>query len=232
MKIVTACDLKYYKYIPYLRRAAEAVGHPLEVYTFGPGTEGLEHHVKFPAGLRDRLNYGQPETLTWAPYKPFIIQLALGQGPVVWMDADAFPIKPLVPDFKEFDIGVTMRRPEERGKSSIPLYTAFLNAGVVFVNDTLGACDFVEDWRQEVSRCPRGDQEALNTLVLQVTDLTTYDKTFLRGDTRIHVFRTDEYNNYHVGLGEVPKEDTKVIHLKVNSKFSADYAEIFERYVT
>ena len=154
------------------------------------------------------------------PCKPQIIRQALLSEKrfLAYMDADAFAIRRFdevnTPDY---DIGVTMRRPEERGKTSNPLFYSFLNAGVMFFNYTRAALDFLDMWQAEVGRTKNNsDQQALNVLVLHATDLTEYNRVFRIGNIRIKIFKTDDYNFYYFPQDPLPT--TKIVHCKTDRR--------------
>lgn len=158
------------------------------------------------------------------PCKPEIIRDALLKQKcfLAWMDADAFAIRRFDEvNSGDYDIGVTMRRPHERGLTQWPSLYGFLNAGVAFFNHTPAALEFIDLWMRELDNSPsRSDQEALNLLVLQATDLTEYDKIFRLGNIRIKIFRTDEMNFYY--WPEEVGEETKIIHIKTDRRAALD----------
>lgn len=113
---------------------------------------------------------------------------------IVYMGASAFAIRRFDEvNMLDYDVGVTMRRKEERGATSRPMVNGFLDAGVLFFNYTPAAFKFLAIWEEELV-LPVADQEALNAVVLRATDLTEYDKVFTLDGIRIKVFKCEEYN--------------------------------------
>jgi hypothetical protein len=113
---------------------------------------------------------------------------------IVYMDANAFAIRRFDEvNTLDYDVGMTMRRKEERGATNRPMMNGFLDAGVLFFNYTPAAFKFLEIWESELALTP-SDQEALNAVVLRATDLTEYDKVFPLEGIRIKIFKCEEYN--------------------------------------
>jgi galactosyl transferase GMA12/MNN10 family/Nucleotide-diphospho-sugar transferase len=152
------------------------------------------------------------------PCKPIIIRKALAQFRqfIAFMDADAFAIRRFDEvNTGDYDVGVTMRRRAERGATAWPLLYGFVNTGVVFFNHTAGAFQFLDEWDKALENSTAdSDQEALNMVVLQATDLTEYDKVFVWKGIRIKIFRCDDYNFYY--WPQEPLPNTKIVHCKTN----------------
>lgn len=158
------------------------------------------------------------------PFKPAVIRAALTQHRqfIAYMDADAFAIRRFDEiNTDDYDVGVTMRRPEERGATQWPALYGFLNAGVMFFNHTPAAFKFIDIWEAELNNSSSAsDQEALNMVVLQATDLTEYDKIFYWKGIRIKIFRTDDYNFYYWPQEPLPK--TRILHAKTDKRLALD----------
>jgi len=113
----------------------------------------------------------------------------------------------------DYDVGVTMRRKEERGATQWPTHYGFLNAGVLFFNHTPAAFRFIDLWEDEIKNTrSQSDQEALNLVILQATDLTEYNKVFNWNGIRIKIFRCDDYNFFY--WPQEPMPETKIVHCK------------------
>jgi len=157
--------------------------------------------------------------------KPQIVRDAFnGKDFLVWLDADAFIIKPLGGILTDdYDVGVTMRRQRERGKSRFPNMWGYLNTGVIFFNHTDKASEFIDKWEEKrLTLVPQDNQYALNELVREVTDLTEYDKVFVRDDgIRIKVFRCEEYNCFYFQEGI--SDEAKILHFK--GRYRSEYYE-------
>jgi hypothetical protein len=154
------------------------------------------------------------------PCKPQLIRRALKDLHqfIAYMDADAFAIRRFDEvNTGDYDVGVTMRRPEERGSTCWPLHYGFINAGVMFFNHTPATFMFIDLWEKEMAhQSTSSDQKGLNSLVLQATDLTQYDKVFNWNGIRIKVFKCDDYNFYYWPQEPLPK--TKILHAKTDRR--------------
>lgn len=154
------------------------------------------------------------------PFKATIILDALQsrQRFLTYMDCDAFAIRSFDEiDTEDYDIGVTMRRPHERGRTEWPVLYGYCNTGVVFAYPTKATFDFLARWQERSNTCfARSDQQALNELALEVTDFTEYDKVFEKDGLRIKVFKCDDYNFYY--WPETPLPTTKIVHCKTDKR--------------
>lgn len=132
---------------------------------------------------------------------------------VVYMDTRSFAICRFDEvNTGDYDVGVMMRRAEERGATSEPLIHGFLDSAVMFFNPTPAAFLFLDLWETQEAELmgSMSDQEALNILVLQATDLTEYDKVFVWQGIRIKVFRCEDY--CFSRWPQEPLPTTKIVH--------------------
>ncbi len=206
MRIIVAADKSFREMAKFAIKKVEEFGYIPLIYDLG----GLGIGKKFEVTRAEIAEKMQGIMLT--PFKPRLIADALKGtgGHIIWIDTDAFIIKPIVLT-DDFDVGVMMRRQSERGRSSFPDITGYLNAGVIFFKGTEKAREFVREWEKKTLELG-SDQHALNELVREVTDLTEYDKIFVRGGVRIKVFRCDEYNYYY--LEEGVSDEARILHFK------------------
>lgn len=171
-----------------------------------------------PFDVQESFDLTMDRTFSKSPYKPFIIRKALQdtKGFVAWLDADAMAIRKFDEvESDDYDIGVTMRRPHERGGTEYPEYSGYANAGVMFFNYNERTMNFIDAWIRTLPHTyTQSDQQALVKLCLECTDFSEYDKVFVhpRYGTRIKVFKCDEYNFYY--YPETPFPTTKIVHLK------------------
>lgn len=215
MKIITASNSAFEPIASLTREANRRAGYDTKCYTVPEIA---------PPGSKER-NCGK------APWKPSIIRQAMLEfrNHIVWLDADAWVIRDIsCMERMDYDVAVTMRRPDERGRSDWPDVYGYLNAGVIFFAPTIAACLFIKRWENEVKETPsNSDQHALNNLVRQVTDLTEYDKVFLFEGVRVLVLSTDEYNWYYFPAEPTP--DTKILHCKTDLRDRVNLKEWTER---
>jgi len=154
------------------------------------------------------------------PCKPNLIRKGLRDHEqfITYMDADAFAIRKFDEvNSDDYDVGVTMRPQEMRGATKWPLIYGYLNSGILFFNYTAAAFSFLDMWEKAVNgNHSKSDQEGLNTLVLQATDLTKYNKTFKLRNIRIKVFHCDIYNFFY--WPKKPLLTTKIVHCKTDKR--------------
>ena len=132
---------------------------------------------------------------------------------LVWLDGDAFLWGKLDLDW-DFDIGVTMRRQKE-----ILEYDDPLNSGVVFVNNTDKAKEFLEEISETDGKI---DQSVLTELVGEVTCFTEYYGVFKRKGVRIKTLPTDKYNCYYFNE-KLNDKDNLILHFKGNMRKEAQH---------
>lgn len=215
--IVTCANAAYDEIIKASMARNTGLGYKVRVYDIGSLGIGKPFNTNFmPVAIAERLR-GR------LPIKPLIILQGLKDAgvPVCWMDADAFAIRRFDDVGMDFDVAVTMRRPEERGATRWPTFYGFANAGVIFFNHTPAAFQFIDMWIREVEMTSSlSDQEALNRLVLQATDFTEYNKVFRLGAIRIKILKTDEYNFYYWPQDPLP--ETCIVHAKTDRRSAFD----------
>jgi len=228
MKIIIAADGRFREMVEFADSQAKKFGYETLVYDLG----GLGIGEEFSVAKEELTEENDEPHIVMAPFKPRLIRHALRAHDdfLVWIDADAFIIKPIDEAItNDYDIGVTMRRKEERGGSHFPDISGYLNSGVIFLNNTIATKRFVEEWNEITQRLdPQSDQYGINELVRQVTDLTEYNKVFVREDgLRIKVFECDEYNYYY--LKENVSNKAKILHFK--GQYRKRYDEFKDKFL-
>jgi hypothetical protein len=140
---------------------------------------------------------------------------------VVYLDADAFLVKP-IPEIEtgNYDVGVTYKGGERN---------TYINAGVLFFRQTVAARKFLHMWldliedvdakMKTVKSHQIGDQIFLNDLVFShVPKGQLLNKVKLVDDVRVKFFDYRDYNNFSlVRFGEEPKpipSNTRIVHLR------------------
>ena len=187
MKIITAYDKNLEWMANNLIKSAK--GHKVKAYELGKDFEVAEN---------DFVDFIKKCT-----FKPLLIKKVLGntREPFAWIDVDCLIVGKLDIKFN-FDLGVTMRRKSERDQDEYSDYSGWINAGVIFINNTLRAKRLVEEWIEEIPNTKTGtDQEALSNLV--------------RRRPEIKAFTTDEYNFFYF-----PEEpgNAKILHFKGDTR--------------
>ena len=230
MNIVTASDSTFIEILNSTVPANERMGHKPVIYDVG----GLGYGKPFQV-QDEYMGWGRnrdpetPERLRFVgicPWKPAVILQALEDtnDDVLWLDADAWVIRPLELG-DDFDVAVTMRRPHEWGRTEWPELYGFLNSGFVFIRNTILGRLFCKMWIEEIPLTKsKSDQNALNNIVRHSTDLREYNRVFLsREGIRIKVLKTDEYN--WIYAPEEPLPTTKVLHFKKDIRDKLDIHE-------
>lgn len=214
--IVTCANKAFEEIVKTSMEKNESLGYKVRLYDLnGEMGFGEKFDTGFIPTKQSERNRGK------LPIKPLIIKKGLESGgrPVCFMDADAFAIRRFDEVGTDFDLAVTMRRPEERGATKWPTHYGFANTGVLFFNHTPAAFEFIEMWIREIEMSMSlSDQEALNRLVLQATDFTEYNKVFRLGNIRIKVLDTDTYNFYY--WPQEPHKMTRIVHCKSDRRAS------------
>ena len=219
LKIVTCCNSNMLPILKTSKSQNEAIGYEVCVYDIN-GEIGFGTRFESDFNFKKSLERDTGKL----PFKPKLVRKALQdhQQFITYMDADAFAIRRFDEvNTGDYDVGVTMRRPEERGATYWPSLYGFLNAGVLFFNHTPGAFRFIDLWDRELENSKaNSDQEALNMVVLQATDLIEYDKIFVWNGIRIKVFRCDYYNFYY--WPQEPLSGTKIVHCKTDKRMAME----------
>ena len=199
--VITAADANFKEYVYKCADSSKTLGYKTTIYDLG----GLDTGKPFTGRVSDNIG-------AKIPCKPSIIYDAMKNIPkndyVVWIDADV-----IVWDrfdeitMQNFDIGVTGRNPKDK-ENDLPI-----NAGVVFVRNSIRAENFVKQW---INQCETAvsDQVELNKLChVSSSDIGT---TVTRHNTNIHVFPCDIYNNFYF---KKPQMHAKLIHYKSKHRF-------------
>lgn len=210
MYIVTYADENVKWYVPYMKKACEKIGHELVVYT--PETANFDSKI---------LELKKESQFTKSPYKQQVILQALDelQEPVVWMDTDAFPIKPL--DFPKCDAFFTLRT---KSNALIEMWDGLINAGVSYHANTLESRNLLKEIANTVPKTQiKSDQEAINTVLVK----RGWNKGFGEYDlgAKVVVGSTDEWNCFELDKAD----EAKVLHFK--SPIKDKYVEFYNKYV-
>ena len=176
LKVITAGDAKYRRYIELTQRRALALGYGIDIYDLNDLGFGTQHTVADPEFRRTGRYRSPPGTTksVRALHKPAVIQRSLRSagGWALYLDGDAIlhrPVDDVTGD--DFDVGVTVRQMWEveliaaiRDDEYKRLARGYINAGVILFCDTPRAIDFVHRWTASTAQLGN-DQLALNSLV-------------------------------------------------------------------
>lgn len=188
MIIITGADKKYEGAIQKWVESVEELGYKYQVYDLG----GLGFGKKFD---KQKGDFNKSKGVVKCSFKPLMIADAIqNHSKVLYLDADALLQDGLNIDW-DFDIGATVRRPQELKRYEHRKTHGRFNAGVIFIKDT--AKEFVGNWIERTAKCGI-EQQAYNEQ-LKVTDL------------KVKELPTDIYNNYYF---DGTQKEAKIIHYK------------------
>lgn len=207
MTIVTAANKKLKKIININIIQIRKFGYKYFIYDLGGLGFGKAFKVDDSSFERSPI-----PTINWKP-RLLLDAFEKINDFIVWLDADAILYGSIDEvQNNEYDFGVTLRRQNEIGKTKYPHITGYLNAGVIFINHTRGAKKLLKDWVYLVN-ITKSDQEALNMLVGEVCDWKKYNIVIKKDETRIKIFKTDNYNYFYFNEKPDPKKN-KILHFK------------------
>lgn len=225
MNIVTACDSKYFKFLPrFIEQVATVLpGCEIKIYDIGmtfPQQQSIAFSgTKFYPWTSFKSKGTYPKGyIPRALHKPSMLLHACRslKGTIVYMDVDAVPIAPFeVPDC---DVAVTMKSRNEMMKyRGTPLdeYLGYLDAGVVMFGPHERRELFCARWILDLCKDEnQSDQKSLNRIVSECTDFSTYNCThnlFIADENiRVRVLNENEYNS------STAHPDAKILHLRVH----------------
>lgn len=225
MNIVTACDDKYFKFLPrFIEQTANVLPNAnVIVYDLGMTHAQAEaiafSGTNFKPWNTFKSNGVYPDGyIPRALHKPSMLLNAClrFRGPIVYMDVDAVPIAPFeVPDC---DVAVTMKSHSEMRKyRGTPLneYLGYLDAGVVMFGSDEKRELFCAEWILDLGRDKNpSDQKSLNRILSKCHDFRTYNCTknlYIGGEKlRARILHEDEYNS------SVASPKAKILHLRVH----------------
>lgn len=216
MQLITAADKKFEGMLQISLKHNKYCGYDTVIYdlnnTLGYGNPFFIH----PSYLRRNTILEKKDGKS--PFKPEIIKHACttykNEKTIVWLDADAFVIRKFdeIDAMNDFDIGVTMRTPEESNKVYNE-WAGYINAGVMFFKPSDKILKFLDLWQEESLKSEfNSDQHAINKILLRYSDLSNRNCIIFADDIRVKIFMTETYNFYYWPFE--PSINTKIIHLK------------------
>jgi len=206
MRIITGANKEYKELYNKVKEDAKAFGYKFGGYDYGDLGEGK----KISVGIKNPTEYGQ--YVGKIPGKPLMLLSALKDYDefLVYVDADVRIKQPIDEVVGDYDIGVTSNDKRfHTGKEKYLYITGFLNAGVVFINNTEKAKEFVKEWNEEIQyTTTNSDQEALTNILrrgIKDWDITDHE---ING-VKVRLFPSPVYN--YTGIrGEC--DNPKIVH--------------------
>ena len=239
MKIITAANNKFKDIVVLSSNQNSQIGYKTHIYSidnslgFGENFDTKEYNNHFINNYSNYQNINlnkfyindknKPTSIPIGrlPIKPWVIKKALldFKENIVWLDADAFCIKPINKVFEQnFDIAFTTRPAVENNNDFYPILNGLINNGVIFLKYTTNTIDFLDQWINEVPKTKFiSDQEASNRAILNYDNninLNNINSDIFLKNIHIKLLSTLEYNYYY--YPKLPPEKTKVIHIKNN----------------
>ena len=224
MTILTSANKDFSKMCHGLLNSAWKFNYDTVVYDLG----GLGFGKKFDKSVMPKLkkDFRIGNRIYWAKsqHKPYIVKETLQNTDdfVAYLDADTL-IKADISELERdlsWDVGVTLRRPNERHTENVGPFahiSGYINAGVIFFKANAKAREFVNRWIDEMPKTTSGsDQEALNRTVFWATDVMEHGKIYEWNGIRIKIFSCDEYNYKYIDEGI--KDGAKILHFCAGMK--------------
>lgn len=191
MRIISGANKDYEQFYLKLKEDTEKFGYKFSGYDYG----GLCEGIKFDVNLINPTDYTR--YIGKIPGKPKVILDALERFDdfIVYLDSDIRIRRPIDNIKGDYDIGVTAHDPcFHEGEERCLEITGFLNAGVVFANNTVKARDFIVEWIKEVEFTSTGsDQEALTNLLRRHIEDWSVPEHEVVG-AKVRLFPSPEYN--------------------------------------
>lgn len=218
MRIMTAGNWRFAYFIEHSMKQAAKFNYPVQVFDLGGLGFGEDWSINDQSfqenGYYDRLNgSSEGSFLSTARHKPAIVEHTLKQFNdfTVYLDGDAMLVDRIDEIAGDYDIGVTTRRPSELNVSNgLKKLRGWINAGVLFFNNTPGTELFLEYWKQAMTVWP-DDQWALNEMLCKDLDKPLPEE-FMYRDIKIRTFPGDIYNFCY--FPEEPPNGCKIFHYR------------------
>lgn len=210
MTVITAANQRFAHVIGHTAAANVRAGYSPLIFPVPDSYAGHGDAEEFCAGK--------------SPWKPDLLlrALTLFGDDVLWLDADAWVIRPVKSLCSlDCDIAVTLRPSSEQYGVPEPLRDmyGYINAGVIFARPTNAAKSFIARWIQYTDMTgTKSDQHALNILC-NPWNYNIGDTVDIYG-ARVHFLSTREWNFYY--CPEEPLPQTKILHFKTDTRHRAD----------
>ena len=215
--IVTAGNKPFKRVLSFSKKQADSLGYKMVIFDLGGLGFGIPSEV-----VDDSFHskgYYQIISGTWktkAIHKPDIIKKSLSSNDwVAYLDGDAVPFKNFDEIIGDYDIGVTVRRPEELELETIASHRevmGWVNAGVIFFNNNHKTRIFIEKWYFLTNHL-KNDQLALNRLINPDNKPLKWGESWDVNGVRVKSFSTNKYNFYYF---DENASAAKIVHYRNN----------------
>lgn len=205
MNIVTTGDSKFFHCLQRLAKSVrKSYDKQLIIYDVGLTDEeksSLDAHIILINVDVDFYNYTTFKKVRFiqATHKPFCVKhyFENHSEPMILIDADCLFIRRV--EEYGFDVGVTLKPRKSIDTSNH--YTGVLNTGVIFFNTN--ATELIDKWIEDCKKSHTTDQKALTDILSETIDWKHYNKIYDWHGLKIKVFKTEEYNDYHLKNGKI-----------------------------
>jgi hypothetical protein len=173
MTIVTGCTIGHQPCVKNLLRSAKHFNYNFLVYDYCDTGFGIPFKVDFGSYHK----YGRASYKPKFHHKPWLVNNAIYRTHdfLVYMDADTefkAPINDVMTD--DYDVGLTADPYDIVVNDRRHVYkdiAGWLNAGVIFFNNTEKAKRFIGHWKAMTRTCDsKSDQHALHTIAFRAFD--------------------------------------------------------------
>lgn len=240
MKVIVAGNSRMISYIVYCISSIKQVGYPVVVFDLGGLGFGEQYFIDNHS-FQTTGYYHKFDEKHSAPsiHKPELIKkFFVDSGePFLYLDADIIMMKKVDELFGDFDIGLTVRPDWEMEKiipfEVSPIYSGYINAGVMSFNNTPQTLSFIEEWEQMTEETG-DDQKALNIMLKDYFPLIA-GGTIERKGVKYRFFDTQRYNHYYFKYTEmhrkknvtskdiaVPWKEASILHFKGRARQDFD----------
>lgn len=194
IRIISGANLEYKEFYDKLKEDATKLGYGFSGYDYG----GLGEGIPFDVNIRNTTIDDYAEKYVGKiPGKPLMILDALNRTDdfIVYLDADVRMKDNINEILYDYDIGVTVHEKEFHDcDDRYQEITGYLNAGVIFVNNTEGARRFIEKWIKEIEKTEsKSDQEGLVKLLKKHIDEWEKESHMIDG-IKVEFFPSAVYN--------------------------------------
>lgn len=197
MKVISAVfsnnDRDYHNLVRNLEVSVKKLGYDFKCYQ-------IEDDPMSRFATKD--NYFAP-----CYFKPKVIRKALIelQEDILWLDSDCLMVERVDEILDGSDVTVTLRRGDV--KKIRDLYDGYLNAGVMAFKYNSDVIKFIDSWIDYLPKS-RADQDAMNQLLLNYSDMEKYNEVFKAGAVNVKILPCTIYNNFYFDT------DAKIYHIK------------------
>lgn len=210
--IISGANAEYSKFYQKIKEDALRFGYNFQGYDYG----GLKDGIPISVELHNPKDFSK--YVGKIPDKPFVVLDALERHKtwIIYLDADVRIRDSFNEIIGDYDIGITAHDPKFHQGTPIDtrynFITGYLNAGVIFFNNTEGTRKFIVEWIKKIkASTANSDQEGLTSLLKEYIPEMDWDKEYHNvAGAKIRLFPAAKYN-YISRYGYDPAE-AKLIH--------------------